>query len=85
MMEIAGVADFANMEGMLCACMLVHSRYNRQASDVYKVAEQLKELAQQDTYNKIHIVYLFEISLNELYCLYRKVCDMHEPDMHLAH
>ena len=56
MMEIAGVADFANMEGMLCACMLVHSRYNRQASDVYKVAEQLKELAQQDTYNKIHIV-----------------------------
>ena len=56
MMEIPGVADFANMEGMLCACMLFHSRYNRQASDVYKVAEQLKELAQQDTYNKIHIV-----------------------------
>ena len=56
MMEIAGVADFANMEGMLCTCMLFHSRYNRQASDVYKVAEQLKELAQQDTYNKIHIV-----------------------------
>ena len=56
MMEIAGVADFANMEGMLCTCMLFHSRYNRQASDVYKVSEQLKELAQQDTYNKIHIV-----------------------------
>ena len=50
MMEIPGVADFANMEGMLCTCMLFHSRYNRQASDVYKVAEQLKELAQQDTY-----------------------------------
>ena len=56
MMEIAGVADFANMEGMLCACMLVHSRYNRQASDVSSQSGRATKRAsttryiQQDTY-----------------------------------
>ena len=53
MMEIAGVADFANMEGMLCTCMLSHRSDNRHIYRLLflkEVALQLKELAQQATY-----------------------------------
>ena len=52
MMEIAGVADFANMEGMLCACMclFIHATTEQLKEYHNGVAELLKELAQQDTY-----------------------------------